>query len=64
MNIFIEKEKNNIIIKFNGSVKKLLKSLDINPEVVLVVRNNALLADNDSLSDKDDIKILSVVSGG
>lgn len=64
MKIFIEKEQKNIEKKFNGTVLKLLTDLNINPETVLLIKNNELLEEKDNLTDSDSIKILSVVSGG
>lgn len=50
--------------EFNGNAKSLLTLLEINPETVLVVRNNELIDLEENLEDTDDIEILSVVSGG
>ena len=46
------------------TVIELLKKLNINPETVLVTRDNELLNLNDKLEKKDSIKLLSVISGG
>ncbi len=51
-------------IEFKGSVLELLKKLNINPETVLVTKNNELVNHEEKLEDKDSVKILSVVSGG
>jgi sulfur carrier protein ThiS len=64
MEILIEKTKKCIKKKFKGKLSKLLKVLDINPGTVVVTRNNTLITTEDALSDKDKIKIMSVVSGG
>ncbi|NQV08316.1 MoaD/ThiS family protein [Candidatus Woesearchaeota archaeon] len=64
MKIFIEKTNKNMNKKFIGTVGKLLSELKINPETVLVTRSNELITDDIRLKDKDNIKILSVVSGG
>jgi sulfur carrier protein ThiS len=61
--VFLEKEKRNQEVKAN-SVESLLSYLEINPETILVVKNDELLNLQDKLSDKDEIKILSVISGG
>ena len=50
--------------RFKGSAKKLLELLEINPETVLVVRNKELVDLDEVLDDKDEIEVLSVVSGG
>ena len=64
MKVFIEKTNTEKKINFEGTVKLLLIKLKINPEEVIVVRNEELVSEVELLNDKDDIKILSVVSGG
>lgn len=64
MKVFIEKENKNVNINFKGSVKDLLKKLDINIETVLVICDDEILVESDVLSDDNIIKIISVVSGG
>lgn len=64
MKVFIERENKNKQIKFKGKVSLLLRQLKLNPVTVLVARNGSLVAEDDSLSDKDEVKILSVISGG
>ena len=64
MKIFIEREKKIRETSFNGKVKALLKKLVLNPEIVLVTRQGKLLTEEDTVKDTDEIKILSVISGG
>jgi|WetSurMetagenome_2_1015567.scaffolds.fasta_scaffold956038_1 sulfur carrier protein ThiS len=64
MKIFVEKENRMKQMKFKGTTLILLKKLKINPEEVIVVKNNELVGLDENLVDKDSIKILSVVSGG
>ena len=64
MEIFIERENAKKNIKFNGKVSKLLEKLKLNPSAVLVAKNNSLVTEDDELKDKDEVKILSVISGG
>ena len=63
MKVFIERENKTVSVK-SKTVHELLKKLKINPETVLTVVNDELVTENKSLSDKDSVKILSVVSGG
>lgn len=63
MKVFIEKTNKTITAKAM-TAKELLSKLKINPITVLVIRNNELVLDEEKLSDKDEIKILSVISGG
>ena len=64
MEIFIERENTRKKLKFSGKVSILLQKLKINPAAVLVSKNNALVTEGDELNDKDEVKILSVISGG
>ncbi len=64
MKVYIERQNKTKTVQFKGKVKDLLKKLSINPVVVLVVRNNELLAEDEMLKNTDHVKIISVVSGG
>ena len=64
MKVFIERENLNKNFKFNGKVSKLLEKLKLNPSAVLVARNSGLVTEDDELKDNDEVKILSVISGG
>lgn len=63
VNIFIEKENKKTNIKAK-TPKEAMELLDINPETVLIVKNNELVLDNENLNDNDELKFLSVISGG
>tara|TARA_Y100000294_G_C8282206_1_gene227279 strand:+ start:200 stop:394 length:195 start_codon:yes stop_codon:yes gene_type:complete len=64
MDVFIEAESKNQKIKFTGTVSQLLEKLNVNPETVLVSKNNELVTKHDTLDDADEVKLLSVISGG
>jgi len=64
MDVFIEKTKVEKKIIYAGTVKGLLLKLKINPETVIVTRENTIITEEDTLKDKDKIKIISVISGG
>ena len=64
MNIYIEATDTRKKLKFKGTAAQLLKKLKINPETALIAKNNELVTEDEKLSDKDEIKILSVISGG
>jgi len=65
MNVEIQSSKPETKkVNFKGTVLELLDKLKINPETVIVTKNNELVNQEEKLNDKDDIKILSVVSGG
>ena len=64
MKVFIEPDNETKEIEFGGTVSQLLKKLKINPETVIVARNNELVPEEEELKDSDEIKLLAVISGG
>nr|MBI4156562.1 MoaD/ThiS family protein [Candidatus Woesearchaeota archaeon] len=63
LRVFIERENKNIDVEAMD-IKDLMKKLNLNPETVLISRNNELITDDINLEDNDEIKFLSVISGG
>jgi len=45
-------------------VSKLLEHLGINPETVLVIRNDTLVTHDEHLDEPDVVEIRPVISGG
>ncbi len=64
MEIYIERTKEKIKKDFDGTVNELLTELSILPEEVLVIKNGSLVTEDTELTNEDEIKILSVISGG
>lgn len=65
MRIFLQKEQKTVErTAFIGTARDLLRELDINPEVVLVVKDGQLVTLDDDVGDAKEIELLSVVSGG
>ncbi len=64
MNIFIEKDNNTIRHDKPCTVDELLTFLHINASSVIVVKNNEVVLQDEPLELDDDVKILSVISGG
>ena len=64
--IFVDRGNSNKSMEFenNALVMDLLKKLDINPVTVIVSRNNELILEDEKLNDNDELRILSVISGG
>lgn len=64
--IFVDRENKHKDVELgtNSIVADLLNELNLNPVTVIVSRNNELVLDDEKLKDKDEIKILSVISGG
>ncbi|MBS3064518.1 MAG: MoaD/ThiS family protein [DPANN group archaeon] len=61
--VFIERENKHVEVTAS-SVKEILQKLKINPEVVIISKNNELVTEDSKVSEKDEIKLLSVISGG
>ena len=66
INVFIDRENKNVQLELEkkSSISDLLKKLEINPVTVIVSRNSELVVEGEILKDNDDVKILSVISGG
>ena len=66
VNVFIDRENKNTTLELdeNSLVMDLLKKLNINPVTVIVSKNNELVLEDEILENNDEIKILSVISGG
>ncbi len=64
MKIYIEKDDKQLELNKSLTGLELLKELNINPNTVIIVKNNEVVLSEEELSETDDVKILSVVSGG
>ncbi|HYD03763.1 MAG TPA: hypothetical protein VEC16_05695 [Alphaproteobacteria bacterium] len=64
MKVYIEKENRSITVDIVHTGKSLLEFLNINPATVLLVRNDEVVLEDESFELSDDVKILSVISGG
>ena len=64
--VFVDRNNLSKILELenNTIVADLLKKLNINPVTVIVSRNNELILEDEKLRNNDEIKILSVISGG
>ena len=64
--IFVDRDNLSKAVELEGNalVIDLLKKMKINPVTVIVSRNNELILEDETLENNDEIKILSVISGG
>ena len=64
--VYVDSKDKNLKIELDGKplVSELLKKLKINPVTVLISRDNELILEDEVLKENDEIKILSVISGG
>ena len=63
MKVYVEKQDKLLELE-KKSIRELLDELKINPNTVIIVKNNEIVLEDEQLDDNDDIKILSVISGG
>lgn len=66
MELYLEKENltKNIDLKTKTSLKDILKQENISLDSVILVKNNEVCLEETLVSNKDKVKLLSVVSGG
>ena len=64
MKVFIENGKITKELEFSGTVKELLKKIEINEHTVIVTNNKKVLQSDDKVNNKDRISIRDVVIGG
>ena len=66
MEIYFERTNTNktIEIKKQTTIKSILKKFNIINESVILVKNNKICLEDTTITNKDKLKILSVVSGG
>jgi len=63
--VTFEKDQSIKEVSIEGNtVLDLLNHLAINPETVLVVKNNEVITEHEILSENDCLELLSVISGG
>ena len=63
MKVYIEKINEFKEVEANNA-KELLNKLKINPTTVIITVNNELVTEDFKLNKKDNVKLLSVISGG
>ncbi len=61
--VFIEKENKTVNLEAENA-NEVLTKLNINPETVLLARNNELILLDTKLNFNDELKLLSIISGG
>lgn len=60
--VILDKDERTVV--HDGSIKDLIIAFGINPETVIVVKNGEVVTDAESCSGDDEVRLLSVVSGG
>jgi len=62
--VFLERENRTESIGFEGSAKELCDKMGVNVQTVVIVKNNGIITESDDIKDNDEVKLLSVISGG
>ncbi len=64
--VYLERDEKTLEVSDTGikTISDLLEKLEINPITVVVTKNNEVSVEQEKISSKDMIKIISVVSGG
>ena len=63
MKVFIDKTNEYKEVR-SKTLKEILKELNINPTTVIITKNNELITEDSNIKETDEIKFLSVISGG
>lgn len=58
------RETRIVDLEETSRVEAILKTLKISPSEVVPVRNGLIVTEKEDLKDGDEVKLLSVVSGG
>lgn len=61
--VFIERTNENKSVNVND-FNELFNKINIDPNTVIITRNNQLITEKTKLNNNDEIKLLSVISGG
>lgn len=65
MKITVYDERKDVKKQINvSSIREAAEKLNINLEEVIIIKNNKLVTETSKLKDKDELKFLSVISGG
>ena len=62
--VFIEREHRDVALDYRGGIRPLLERLGVNPETIIVVKNGQIVTEDESCGADDELKLLSVISGG
>lgn len=64
MKIFFDKNSSTKELDYEGKISDLLKQFKINSNEVVIIKNDNVVTEEESVKNEDSVKILSVVSGG
>lgn len=62
--LWIEREKKKREVEFSGRIRELIEQHGVSPETVVVVKNGEVVTEEEPCAGDDELKLLSVISGG
>tara|TARA_Y100000310_G_C19940663_1_gene472400 strand:+ start:89 stop:295 length:207 start_codon:yes stop_codon:yes gene_type:complete len=64
--VFFDRENRNesLELEEGSRINNILEKFSINPVTVIVAKNGEVVTKDEKLENNDDVKILSVLSGG
>jgi len=63
VSIFVDRIGKTQVLNIS-SLQEIFKVLEINSDEYIIVRNDELITEDTKLKEKDNLKLLSVISGG
>lgn len=64
MNVYIERSNEHKTLAFTGTAEQLCEELKVNPQTALIVKDGELITEDVDVTDAQEIKLITVVSGG
>jgi len=61
--VFIERTNKKVMVNAKN-FNELFKKIKVDPNTVIITRKNELITEKAKLNNNDEIKLLSVISGG
>lgn len=64
MKVYIERSDEHHEIDFTGSAEALCDKFEVNPQTVLILKDGQLITEDVEVDGANEIKLITVVSGG
>ena len=64
MQVYIERSDEHHDIDFSGTGEELCERMQVNPQTVLILKDGELVTEDVDVSDAEEVKLITVVSGG
>ena len=61
--VFLERRDENKEVNVE-TINEIFEKLNVDKNTVLITRNNELITEDEKINENDEIKLLSVISGG